>query len=221
MRQLRYPVLFACLVVSSLAFTQQKEDWLPVTAKDQQINEVPGNPGAAAIQLYYADYIDDAAHTEFFYSRIKVLTEKGKEQADVELVVPPSISIGDLKARTIHPDGKIIEFTGKPFEKTIFKTKGVKIQAKTFTMPEVTVGSIIEYKYKLRLDNVVITENSWTIQHSLYTLKENFFFRSYTGPLEDAPGGAQVSYVSAHLAQNAKRNGNPEEFSIVTRSVCE
>jgi len=63
MRRLRYPVFVICLIFSSLAFAQQKEDWLPITAKDQQINEVPGNPGAAAIQLYYADYIDDSAHT--------------------------------------------------------------------------------------------------------------------------------------------------------------
>lgn len=214
MRQLRYPVLFACLIMSSLAFTQQKEDWLPITAKDQQINEVPGNPGAAAIQLYYADYINDEAHTEFFYRRIKVLNEKGKEQANVEMIVPPSISIGDLKARTIHPDGKIIEFTGKPFEKTVYKTKGVKLQAKAITMPEVTVGSIIEYKYKLRLDDVVITENSWTIQHDLYTVKESFFFKPYMGPLEDAPAGAQVNYVTAYLEQKPKLKNNTLELSM-------
>ena len=213
MRELRYVVLMACLVLSSLCFAQ-KEDWLPITAQDQQIKEVPGNPGASAVQLYYADYIDDEAHTEFIYHRIKVLTDKGKEHGDVEIVLLPSISVGDLKARTIHPDGKIIEFTGKPFEKTIFKTKGVKVQAKTFTMPELTVGSIIEYKYKLRLDNIVITENSWTIQHGLYTLKENFFFKAYQGGFEDSPGGSQVSYVTSHLDQKLKQKGSTVELSM-------
>src|SRR5436305_6188089 len=146
MRQLRYIVFLTCLVLSSLGFAQ-KEDWLPITPQDQQIKEVPGNPGAAAVQLYYADYIDDDAHTEFFYRRIKVLTDAGKEKGNVEIAVFPSMSVGDLKARTIHPDGKIMEFSGKPFDKTLFKAKGVKIHAKTFTMPEVIVGSIIEYKY--------------------------------------------------------------------------
>jgi len=213
MRQFRYVVLLACLVFSSLGFAQ-KEDWLPITPQDQQIKEVPGNPGASAIQLYYADYIDDENHTEFIYHRIKVLTDKGKDLGDVEITLLPSFSVGDLKARTIHPDGKIIEFTGKPFEKTIFKTKGVKVQAKTFTMPEVTVGSIIEYKYKLRLDNIVITENSWTIQHGLYTLKENFFFKAYQGGFEDSPGGSQVSYVTAHLDQKLKQKGSTVELSM-------
>jgi hypothetical protein len=197
----------------SLAFGQ-KEDWIPITPQDQQVKEVPGNPGAAAIQLYYADYIDDSVHTEFFYSRIKVLNDKGKERADIEIPVLPDMSVGDLKARTIHPDGKIIEFTGKPFQKTIFKAKGIKIQARTFTMPEVTVGSIIEYKYKLRLDNVVITENSWTIQHDLFTVKENFFFKAYEGGFEDSPGGSQVSYVTAYLDKKLKKKGSTVELSM-------
>ena len=216
MRQLRYIILFACLGFSSLSFGQ-KEDWLPITPQDQQIKDVPGNPGASAIQLYYADFIDDSAHTEFIYRRIKVLTEKGteaKEQGDVEITVLPEMSVSDLKARTIHPDGKIIEFTGKPFEKTIFKGKGIKVQAKTFTMPEVTVGSIIEYKYKLRLDNVIITENSWTIQHSLFTLKEKFFFKAYEGAMEDSPGGSQVSYVTVLLDKKLKQKGSTVELEM-------
>jgi uncharacterized protein YdaU (DUF1376 family) len=213
MRQLRYIALFACLALPSLCFAQ-KEDWLPITSQDQQIKEVPGNAGASAIQLYYADYIDDVAHSEFFYRRIKVLTEAGKEHGNVEITVLPSMSVGDLKARTIHPDGKIIEFAGKPFDKTIFKAKGVKIQAKTFTMPEVTVGSIIEYKYKLRLDNIVITENSWTVQHNLFTLKENFYFKAYQGGFEDSPNGSQVSYVLAHLDQKPKQKGSTVELSM-------
>src|SRR5437588_8774594 len=143
MRWLRYGVLFCCLAVASLSFAQ-KEDWLPVTPQDLQVKEVPHNPGAAAIQLYYADFIDDNQNSEFFYQRIKILTDKGMSYADVELPVYPQHSISDLKARTVHPDGKIIEFTGKPFEKTIIKGKGIKFLAKIFTLPEVTIGSIAE-----------------------------------------------------------------------------
>src|SRR5579859_3201810 len=117
MRQLRSIALFTCLVLPALSYGQ-KEDWLPVTSQDQQMKEVPGDPGASAIQLYFADFIDDTNHTEFFYHRIKVLNEKGiKEHGDVEIPIFPGSTVSDLKARTIHPDGKIIEFTGKPFEK--------------------------------------------------------------------------------------------------------
>jgi hypothetical protein len=205
MRQLRYAVLMACLVLPSLCFAQ-KEDWLPITPQDQQIKEVPGNPSAPAVQLYYADYIDDVAHTEFFYHRIKVLNDKGKDYADVHIEVPPEISVGDLKARTIHPDGNIIEFTGKPFDKTVFKTKGVKVQEKTFTMPEVTVGSIVEYKFKFKLGEGIFFANEWTIQHNLFTVKENFFFK--------VAQAGRVSYSPINLDQKPKQKGSSLELSM-------
>src|SRR5215472_16512129 len=149
MRIVRYCLLVLCFVVSVASFAQ-KEDWLPITQQDLDTKQVPDNPGADAIQLYYANNVDDSVGTEFVYHRIKVLTESGKKYADVEITAGINNDIGNLKARTIHPDGSIVEFTGKPFDKTIFKGRGIKWNAKTFTMPDVTVGSIIEYKYKAR-----------------------------------------------------------------------
>ncbi|MGH9566444.1 MAG: hypothetical protein ACRD4I_10695, partial [Candidatus Angelobacter sp.] len=58
-----------------------REDWIQIPQHDLQIKEVPGDPGASAIQLYYADYIDDAAQNEFHHVVIKVLSEKGKKYA--------------------------------------------------------------------------------------------------------------------------------------------
>ncbi|MFL6310997.1 MAG: transglutaminase domain-containing protein [Terriglobales bacterium] len=181
----------------------QKEDWLLITQHDLELKQVPGNPGADAIQLYYADFINDEEQTEFFYARIKVLNEKGKSHADVELVIPPEGSISGLKARTIQPDGKITEFTGKPFQKTVIKAKGVKVLAKSFTMPEVNVGSIIEYKYKIQWP-WIITDNSWTIQHELYTVKESFRMKPYSGGLEGFENGYQVAALYSHMPNNVK-----------------
>ena len=56
----------------------------------------------------------------------------------------------------------------------------IKFLAKTFTMPDVTVGSIIEYKYKIDWPGIII-DNSWTIQHELYTVKESFRMKPYIG----------------------------------------
>jgi hypothetical protein len=178
MRLLRCCLILACCGVSTFAFGQ-KEDWLPITEQDQKIKEVPGNPGASAMQLYYANYIDDNQQTEFEYHRIKVLNEQGKKQADVEIPAGLGISLGNLKARTIHPDGSIVEFTGKPFEKTVYKGRGVKLYLKTFTMPDVTVGSIIEYKYKTdwTANEFAYSSDQWIVQHDLYTVKENFTFK--------------------------------------------
>ena len=55
-----------------------------------------------------------------------------------------------IRARTIRPDGTIAVFEGKAYDKTIVKARNVKYLAKTFTLPDVQVGSIIEYRYTRR-----------------------------------------------------------------------
>jgi hypothetical protein len=197
-----YALLFVLLALSRCS-AGQSMDWLPITPGDLKIRQVPGAPGAAAIQLYYADYIDDQEHSEFFYRRIKVLNEKGNAYADVEIVVPPDCSISGLKARTIHPDGTVIAFSGKPFDKVIAKGRGVKIMAKAFTLPGVTVGSIVEYKYQVDLPGVFL-DNSWTVQHELYTVRESFRMKPYGGLLEGFEKGHQVAALSSHMPDNLK-----------------
>src|SRR5689334_6349796 len=173
----RYFSLVVCFLVSLGSFAQ-KEDWLPITPQDLQYKEVPSNKGAAAVRLYYAQYINDNTASCFFYERIKLLNEKalagGRSYADVEI---PIFTIGDfveditdLKARTIKPDGSIMEFSGKPFEKVVFKGRGNKVTVKAFSMPEVSVGSIIEYKYRATLTLPAYTflkipvRDAWDIQ---------------------------------------------------------
>lgn len=205
MRNIVVCVFLFCFLGALLAYSDS-EGWQPITPEDLQVKEAPGDPGAPAIQLYYAHHIDDTYHSQFFYRRIKVLNDKGKEYADVEIpIFIPESSIADLKARTIHPDGKIIEFSGKPFEKTIIKGQGIKYLAKTFTLPEVTVGSIIEYKYLVMMPEHTIYDNRWTIQHDLYTVKENFSIRAFKGNLETKHGGdTQLSMVYANMPANLR-----------------
>src|SRR5215471_4555497 len=127
------------MLTASSVYGQHSEEWLPITPRDLQIKTVPGDPGAPAMQLYYADFRDDVHESEFIYRRIKVLNEKGKKYSDVEIQIPPHYRFSDLQARTIHPNGSIIEFKGKTFEKVVVRYQGELIVAKTFTFPEVTV----------------------------------------------------------------------------------
>jgi len=221
MRSIPYCIFAFCLAVTSLAYGQG-EGWQPVTPQDLQVKEVPGDPGASAIQLYYADYIDDNNHSEFFYHRIKVLNDKGKSYADVEIpIFLPGSSISDLKARTIHPDGKIVEFSGKAFEKTIIKGQGIKYLAKTFTFPEVTVGSIVEYKFLLMMPEGAVYNNSWTIQHDLYTVKEAFKMKSYTGELQTKHGGnSQLSMITSNMPANLKPQRKGGGFEMQAQDIA-
>lgn len=202
MRIVRFGLFCLFLAAASACFADQKEDWLPITAEDLQIKDVPGNPGASAVQLYYANFIDDSSRTEFIYHRIKILGEKGKKFADVEVPAGSWMSIKDLKARTIKPDGTIVDFVGKPFEKTLLKGHGIKVLVKTFTLPDVSVGCIVEYKYKQSYD-YSLTSDEWLLEHEMFTVKENFTFKPYTGPLMWTvfEVGGRLAWVGRHVTK--------------------
>src|SRR5579863_1784046 len=98
MKSLPARLLFFCLLlfIAVSARGQRSEDWLPITARDLGFQNVPGDPNAPAVQLYYADFRDDVHQSEFIYKRIKVLSEKGKKYANVEIDLPAHYSIADL-----------------------------------------------------------------------------------------------------------------------------
>ncbi len=167
-----------CLpMVSTVAFGQK---WIAPTPEELSMTSIKEVPGAAAVILDKDESTDDAMHAHSFYYRIKILTDKGKEYANVELPfnsTDGATSMDEIEGRTIHPDGTVIPLTGKPYEKLIEKTGGYKIKAKVFTLPSVEVGSIIEYKYQYRLDDNLFEEPLWDVQADLFTRKAHFRWR--------------------------------------------
>src|ERR1017187_7921705 len=143
----------ACLIaLTSAAAIARADQWTTPTAEELAMTSQPEVPGAAAVYLFKEEITDDKLHMWSKYVRLKVLTEAGKEYANVELKSYSSeehggYTVNGIAGRTIHPDGTIIPFTGKPFDKLIEKGPGYQEMAKVFTLPDVEVGSIIEYRY--------------------------------------------------------------------------
>ena len=55
------------------------------TDEELKMTAEPKAPGAAAVYLNVEEIANDPIHYQSFYARIKVLTEKGKELATVEV----------------------------------------------------------------------------------------------------------------------------------------
>jgi hypothetical protein len=173
------PALCLALTLGSSCWASDPTlGWLPVTPAELEMKDVAGNPGAPAVQLYFAHYISEKDHSEFFYHRIKILNEAGKSYANVEIPVPSyrRVKIEDLAARTILPGGKLVDYTGQPFQTVILKGRGFKFLAESFTLPEVSVGSIIEYKYRLKGKEAWSIDREWLLEHELFTVREYFLF---------------------------------------------
>ncbi len=162
----------------------------PVNPEELKMTSEPMAPGAPAVILYREFVRDDThpliAHEDSYY-RIKIFTEEGRKYGDVE--VPFFTSMGNitgLRARTIKPDGTIVDFDGKVFTKVITRSRGEKILARTFTLPAVEPGCVIEYFYTLDLkgygddpESKQIFDSSWIVSEDLFTKSVNFSLRPY------------------------------------------
>jgi hypothetical protein len=142
------------------------------TPEELAMTSLPGYPGAAAVVLYREEITNDDLHVVQHYDRIKILTKEGEKYANVELPFTTTTdddkTVGDIAGRTIHADGSIVRFTGKPYLKLIEKSQDLKSQERVFTLPDVEVGSIIEYRYATRINDNVVESPDWYIQGDLY-----------------------------------------------------
>ncbi len=174
-------VLLAILLQS--AASRAKDDWLPVPPEDLALKDNPASPGAHAMILYREAYVDSAGAFQTEYYRIKIFTEAGKDLGDVQVPYRDGqTAIDDIRARTIRQDGTIAIFEGKPFDKEIVKAGGIKYRAKTFSLPDIQPGCIIEYKYRERYDNHFYWGAQWTVQGDYFTRLARFTFKPASEP---------------------------------------
>ena len=151
------------------------DDWQPIDQQELAMKFDPAHP-ADAIMLYHEETCDDNTRHAYVYKRVKILTEKGRKWADVRVFYDQKYSdITDIKARTIAPDGTITAFAGKAFSSTVVRGRGAKWQAKTFTLPNVEVGSIIEWKYTEYWEEYVRAPH-WTVDDELSQKRAKFAF---------------------------------------------
>ncbi len=163
------------------AKTVSGDEWLPISPEELKMTSVPEAPGAPAVILYrQVDRDDGRTPHENTYVRIKILTEEGRKFANVEIPFFKEYgSINSIKARSIRMDGSIAQFDGKVYEQTIVKAKGVKYLAKTFSLPDVQVGGIIEYHYTQDL-NALYDSSRWVLSDELFTKKAKFSLKPST-----------------------------------------
>jgi hypothetical protein len=180
---LRTSVVLVLAATLKIRSTIAADDWLPISPDELKMTSLLEAPGAPAIYLYRQVDRNDDSSSEYNYLRIKILTEEGRKYADVEIpFFKGTEDIHQLKARTIRPDGTIAAFDGKVYEKTIVKAKGVRYLAKTFTLPDVQVGSIIEYHYSKNWNEAVyFQESQWLLNDDLFTKDAKFSLRPISG----------------------------------------
>jgi hypothetical protein len=194
-------VVLAPAKLSSLA-VYAGIDFQPVSQEELKMTSEPLAPGASAIILYREVDRDDSASTihEDNYYRIKVLTEAGRQYANIEIPFVKDVDqVTHIRARTIKPDGTVVDFNDKVMDKSLAKFHRWNYLAKIFTMPSVEPGCILEYSYTLNLEHAYASH--WILSEDMFTKAAHFSIKPYSGgrvPLilrrtwQNLPPGAEI-----------------------------
>ena len=198
------PALIFCgallLAGATRAAAQSAEAFPPVDPAELALKDNPAHPGAAAMILYRETHTDDVKAFTTHYFRIKIFNEEGKKYANVEIpYIDKDTRVEEIRARTVRPGGTVQDFQGTVYDKVVARTRGFQLQAKTFTLPGVEAGSIVEYRFVTRWKNsfpdwlrepqgyvwqrgVTYSTETWVLQSDLFTRKARFSLRPLPKP---------------------------------------
>jgi len=133
----------------------QVQAWKPIdpahVALKAPVVEKDADAEAIFLEVYFKDEFDGSTARKVFsnYVRIKVFTQRGVENhGKVDIVYSNRGNVRDIAARTIKPDGSIVEMKKDAvFDREIVRLSGLKLKAKSFALPAVEPGVIVEYRW--------------------------------------------------------------------------
>ena len=196
---LRSAVLLLAAVLPAAVRAQFQQP----TDEELKMTSDPKAPGAAAVYLDIEE--NDGLEPGFseYYARIKVLAEKGKELATVEIpYLKGCEKIARIKGRTIHQDGTIVPLDVKPDDLLIMKSGDERVQRKVFNLPSVEVGSILEYRYETQYTPCgYFSFLTWDVQKPYFVHKAHYAYAPLDsgGGWSDEHGNAINRLVTSHV----------------------
>ncbi len=142
--------VFCLLPASVFAFG---DDWKPITPSELALKTPVVDKDADAEAVFWEVRVDDSSTEGLVfnnYIRLKIFTARGREShSKVDIYFTNRMRVKDVAARTIKPDGSIIELKKEDvFERTIVRASGRKVKAKSFAVPGIEPGAIIEYRWR-------------------------------------------------------------------------
>ena len=204
------------LVAGPAVRAQTADEWPPISPEELALKDDPLNPGAPAIILYRETFSNHQESFETHHFRIKILNERGAEYGNVEIPYFKGLyRVEDIKARTVQLDGASMAFDGHIYEKTIVKARKLKGFAKTFSLPALEAGSIVEYRYKLQGERSAQFTPPWIIQGELSLRRARFSYKPYFAPL----GWASLTSAAVGLPEKTEYKGGLDFGSLELQDI--
>jgi len=128
-------------------------DWKPVNAEELCLKSPRVDKDAAAeiifkeIRIEFKNGEEDVSE----YARIKIFSDRGREQATVSVPYFDKDKIREASGRTTKPGGATQAIAADGiFDRTVIKANGHKIKVTSLTLPNVEAGDVIEYYWRAK-----------------------------------------------------------------------
>jgi hypothetical protein len=143
-------VLCLALVLPAVVFA---DDWRSIDPAEMALKAPVVEKDADAEAIFWEVRVDDSQFDQLAFNhhlRVKVFTDRGKEsQSKVDLQYSNYSRIKDIAARVIKPDGTTVELKKDDiFDRTLVKLSGLKVKTKSFALPGIEPGAIVEYRWR-------------------------------------------------------------------------
>jgi len=150
--------LFVCVLLGGVCcFESLAQSWIEISPEDLASTECPSDPSASAEILYKRTLVDQSNREVRFrqnYLRVKVYDEGAVDRVSrVNITHANYLTVSSIYARVVKPDGSIHELDRSEVQKEKLVKKGdLNLQKTSFTIPNLEPGDIVEYQYKMILD---------------------------------------------------------------------
>ena len=200
--KLYFVLLHLCVFFSiAIAVDAQDKTWRPVTPAELSAKTPLVETGADAEAIFWEERIDDSSSDldHRHYVRVKIFTERGREKySKFDIPYTKGIKIKDLAARVTKPDGTSVEITEKDiFDREIVKAGGLKIKAKSFAVPNIEPGVIVEYRYKESIDDGGAVGMRLALQRDIPVQDLSYYYKPYESkePKSQSYNSTDVKFV--------------------------
>lgn len=172
--------LFLILFVS-VQITLAGDEWREVTQAELQRKTGKVEANADAEAIFWEVRVDDSTENLVMkhYVRVKVFTERGREKySKIDIPFIKGMKIKNVMARVIKADGSVVELAkADVFDREIVKTDKVKVKAKSFAVPNIEPGVIVEYRYQEVYPFSSANNMRMTFQHDIPVENITYYFR--------------------------------------------
>jgi hypothetical protein len=219
------------LLAGSAVASDEVLAWRPLSQDELQLKTSTVEPGADAEGIFWEVWLDDRDVNALYwdhYVRVKIFTPRGQEKfSKLDIQFSRGQKIEKMAARVIRPDGTVVTLDPKDiFEREIVKAGQNKVLAKSFAIPAIEPGVIVEYRFREIVNNgwadgvKLIFQQDIPVQKITYHVRpkkgyklvSNFFNMPAAGFVDDATmKGYVVATASNVPAFKVEPNMPPED----------